>query len=916
VSERRVYLMEFQKYLVYSASAGSGKTFALSLRYVSLLFFGESPSNILATTFTRKAASQMQSRVRDYLLNLQREKEFLLLLSEETGLTMEEILRKREEVLDRFLSSTNYIVTIDSFISSILRTNALEIELEPNFNTVDDGVDLEVEFLKSLYKDGLLDEFVNLTISMEQKRGSGAINIMGELFTIDPLLPPKPKKLEREIEKVERYIDMLREKNFTLLKSLKASKSAILNFAPIPLKKFVTKTIFNKKSLHDHRLYTKILQKAPEIEKNYQEIRESISDWMNIRESLILARLFKLYYEYRDNRVSKAKSTSTLTFSDVTYFAYRLLYKGINRDFLYFKLDSKFKHILLDEFQDTSTVQFLIFKPLIDEIFSGIGNDEFRTFFYVGDPKQSLYRFRGGQEELFEWVAKEYNITVRELDTNYRSGEHIVKSVNRWFDGVMPLYTPQRVNSQRVGYVKVLESEEGTIEAIREAKRLISLGVDRSSITFLVFTNNEGVDLQNLALQESLPTILQTSSKLNRLSKVLALTQACEYLYRGHRSDLYNLLLRVGVKEPKEVDFGWFNLALRPVELIDKLIRSFDYFDDEVNLLNLLEFASKYDEIGEFLDEFEKSRVPIATKSKYGATIMTIHNSKGLEFDYVIVLDKRKKDRVDSKFMIPKYDENLYIERFFYRFAKRENFDSSYRDLVEYNRDLSKKDRLNLLYVALTRAKKGLIVVKNLEKSVFDEELNISPVELGTVDRERAKIENVTSLTYPSLSRYGVQEVQKSKPKKKYDYQATLFGTALHYTLEMMRNFDKNSLNLAMDATKHRFGVFLSDEELADIDGRVSKLIKSRRFRELIEGRKILKEQPVSYQGSLYQIDLLLESDDIFVVDYKSSQAEIYLYKKQLSNYCEIVSNITKKRAKGFICFLLKDKIEIKRVVD
>jgi len=55
--------------------------------------------------------------------------------------------------------------------------------------------------------------------------------------------------------------------------------------------------------------------------------------------------------------------------------------------------------------------------------------------------------------------------------------------------------------------------------------------------------------------------------------------------------------------------------------------------------LNLLEFASKYSELGEFLEEFENSRVPIATKSKYGATIMTIHNSKGLEFDYVIVID-------------------------------------------------------------------------------------------------------------------------------------------------------------------------------------------------------------------------------------------------------------------------------------
>ncbi len=92
----------FKNFLVYSASAGSGKTFALSLRYISLLFLGETPSNILATTFTRKAASQMQSRVRDYLLNLENEKEFLELLSKEIDLDTKSILSKKGEVLPSF----------------------------------------------------------------------------------------------------------------------------------------------------------------------------------------------------------------------------------------------------------------------------------------------------------------------------------------------------------------------------------------------------------------------------------------------------------------------------------------------------------------------------------------------------------------------------------------------------------------------------------------------------------------------------------------------------------------------------------------------------------------------------------------------------------------------------------------------
>ncbi len=117
-----------------------------------------------------------------------------------------------------------------------------------------------------------------------------------------------------------------------------------------------------------------------------------------------------------------AKRLNTLSFDDTLFLTHKLLSEnGIDRDFIYFKLDSTFKHILLDEFQDTSTVQFLLLKPLLDEIFSG--GDDFRSFFYVGDTKQSLYRFRGGREELFFKVGKQYGIDIVMMDTNYRSAK-------------------------------------------------------------------------------------------------------------------------------------------------------------------------------------------------------------------------------------------------------------------------------------------------------------------------------------------------------------------------------------------------------------------------------------------------------------------------------------------------------------
>ncbi|MBT8348142.1 MAG: UvrD-helicase domain-containing protein, partial [Sulfurovum sp.] len=142
--------MSFKPFLAYSASAGSGKTFALSVRYISLLIMGESPGSILAATFTNKAAAEMRQRVVDSLRGLadKSNEAFTDAICVETGLTRDALLAKQPEVLVRFLSRSAYIVTLDSFFSSILRSASLEIGLEPDFVTKEQGEDeLEKHFL-------------------------------------------------------------------------------------------------------------------------------------------------------------------------------------------------------------------------------------------------------------------------------------------------------------------------------------------------------------------------------------------------------------------------------------------------------------------------------------------------------------------------------------------------------------------------------------------------------------------------------------------------------------------------------------------------------------------------------------------------------------------------------------------------
>ena len=104
----------FKNRLAYVASAGSGKTFNLVVRYLSLLFMGASPSRVLALTFTNKAASEMQERIVQTLKELENRDE-LYVISEVTGISREDILVQKKVILEQFLNADVKIMTLDKF---------------------------------------------------------------------------------------------------------------------------------------------------------------------------------------------------------------------------------------------------------------------------------------------------------------------------------------------------------------------------------------------------------------------------------------------------------------------------------------------------------------------------------------------------------------------------------------------------------------------------------------------------------------------------------------------------------------------------------------------------------------------------------------------------------------------------------
>lgn len=910
--------MSFKPFLAYSASAGSGKTFALSVRYISLLFMGESPSSILAATFTNKAAAEMRQRVVDSLRNLGENEAFLGVVSVESGLSKEELFKKQPEVLARFLASSSYIVTLDSFFSSILRSASLELGLEPDFVTKTEGAEeLEKHFLDEVQSNGLLSNLVKLAMDIEDKRFGKIFDLMQNFYKVDPLLPEQEHK-SLLLSQQEEVCDNLRLKMIKALTDASAAARCMKQFETKSIKELFAKGLFEKETLGEHSRFKKVVN--DEMEGLYAYLKVELAKWAEVREAIVLENLFKIYDYYRNANISSAKSSGVLSFDDLTYFTYRLLHESMSREFLYFKIDSKFKHILLDEFQDTSTLQFLLLQPLIDEIFAGHGQSEFKSFFYVGDTKQSLYRFRGGVEELFDKVAEHYGVNIEQMDTNYRSSKNVVEQVNRWFEPSMKEYVPQKSReSANEGYVEVVESEELIDESVKQVKRLLALGVDVNDIAFLVNTNKDGQTLQEACEHEGIETLLKTSSSLKNIPKIAALVAMCEYLFFGAKIDAQAMLLKVG-KKLEDVDTSWFSAFYSPLQVVDRLVREFGYFGDDLNVLKLLEFASNFSDIPTFIEEFNTSSIAVASNTVHGAKIMTIHGSKGLEFEYVILLDKLTRKNADKSALLYKYDESLHIDKILYRTKGREHFDVEYANLMEARKVSSAKDSMNVLYVALTRAVEGMIVLRKPKESIFDA-LGMEVMEVGGL--QQAQPTGTSSVPKPvegvegkiTISNYGTQDTPEVDDEEEKDYEAILFGTALHYALEMLGNFDEVNVTLAMTAMQNRYGQQLSSESSDGIEKRIRALIANKEFQILLLGATLRKEQSLSFEGELKQIDLLLEYDEHnLVMDYKSSRKYGLKHQSQVGYYKKAITKITGKRTEGMIVYLLESGLELEYI--
>jgi exodeoxyribonuclease V beta subunit len=248
------------------------------------------------------------------------------------------------------------------------------------------------------------------------------------------------------------------------------------------------RTWLEKDSLSDYSYFKKCANET--IESYFSILKEQIAIYYKLRAGYSLSKLFELYLMFKDFKFSFNKNKNYLEFNDISNLVYELLSTKIDKEFLYFRLDSQFSHILMDEFQDTSLLQYKILEPLIKEILSGDEN-KFKTFFYVGDTKQSIYRFRGGKRELFDYVANTNKLLeVEVLNTNYRSCENIISYVNSLFLKLSNYEYFEQESIAKDGYIEVIEDsafdeDEKFVNVASKIAALLQEGVNSNDIAIL-----------------------------------------------------------------------------------------------------------------------------------------------------------------------------------------------------------------------------------------------------------------------------------------------------------------------------------------------------------------------------------------------------------------------------------------------
>ncbi len=499
MSDKNTRLSRSPQVLIVEASAGSGKTYCLAKRYVSLLINPylkpeEIPLNtILAITFTNKAAFEMKERILDFLKRIaldkfenSQEKEDVL---SSLGVSEELARKKAYIIMNHLIRNYNFfqVQTIDSFINAILYGCAFRLELSASFKTEKYYRDYLAYSLDRLIDRAGYDKevlrlfhgFLRQYLFIENRTGwfpkENILALITALFSegnkysgtfirnnieIKDLICQR-KEILKQMQQIRDKLPAGTHKGFVnRLENFLEENRESLELDKIPA--FFERDVFP---------VTKGNYAPPEVARLWNRIRENIRELCEIESTAI----FNYYVDILDKVSGELKNLSRredVLFLEALNRETRRLFdeKSLGLPELYYRLAARFRHFLIDEFQDTSKLQWENLFAMVEDALSNAG-----SLFYVGDKKQAIYRFRGGEVSLFDEVKNYFrtcNFHSESLKKNYRSQKAVVEFNNSVFsEENLKRFLEARETRHKNGIKFSSQDTDRIIDAFRHSKQ-------------------------------------------------------------------------------------------------------------------------------------------------------------------------------------------------------------------------------------------------------------------------------------------------------------------------------------------------------------------------------------------------------------------------------------------------------------
>lgn len=737
-------------FTIYNASAGSGKTFTIVKAYLTKLISSNKPDffkHILAITFTNKAVGEMKERILENLFAFSKE----TILENETvlfSLVCEETQLKPTEVRNRAKNAVNYILhnfssfdveTIDRFNHRLIRTFAKDLKLPTNFEVHLDLENLMAEAVDKLISKVGIDKDLTtiiLDFSFEKVAEDKSWDISSDLRKIGKLLYS-----ENEIPHTEK----LKDKTLTDFKNLKTQLSnqkqliekelislakdffdiltknnlqeTDFNGAYLPgyFKKIIDKNIDISKppkwhetlgdsALYPQRVTNDVKKTLDQLSQQIVSIFHKSKTWIYQLEFIeILSRnvnSLSLINAIQREYLSLQEEKKILPISEFNVRINKEI-KQQPAPFIYERLGEKYKHFFVDEFQDTSQLQWQNLTPLIENALSqSDSKNKTGSLMLVGDAKQSIYRWRGGDPDQFISLYDNFNPfpaaskEVKNLDTNFRSYDEIIQFNNSFFTFVSNYFgsehhkelykvgNAQNMTNKKGGFVSIsfidaknnLESDElYPLRVLEIITNQLSKGYSKNDICILVRKNKQGVALAEFLSNHQLDVISSEALLLESAPEIQFILQVLKVIQnfddkKSKANILYFLHSHLNIEKPLhnfieeflplsktvfemalrryEVHFNFQTPTITPLyDLCETICQSFSLSENRVAYVqSFLELVFEFSEsesttINDFLEfwEAKKKNSSVDMSSDLDAIkIMTIHKAKGLEYPVVI----------------------------------------------------------------------------------------------------------------------------------------------------------------------------------------------------------------------------------------------------------------------------------------